>query len=237
MRFGLYYDENNELARKTAMKLKKHELYSEEEPEYMIALGGDGTFIACMRKAEVPVLPVNCGKLGAIAEIGCGDVETAIKMIENGNFNIVDYPTVSTLGKRAVNEVLIAPRLTGLFIRYELHLSQVFLWEDGGDGLLISTPLGSTGYNFSAKGPVLLARAFVLCPLNSMFKRPKLVSERCDFTIVIKGCRCPCEVIFDGQERCPAPERIEVREGEPVRVIRFGKDEERISRFLRKVSR
>lgn len=162
----------------------------------LISLGGDGTFLNTVRllgKRQIPVLGVNLGALGFMAEVSPDEIENFISDIENGNFKIIDLCVIqakSENGKilNAINEIVIDKSNSIRVIELEIMYKNEYVVNFLGDGVLISSPTGSTGYSLSAGGPIISPYSKVLlitpiCPHTLNF-RPIVVPD--DGNIIIK---------------------------------------------------
>jgi NAD+ kinase len=164
--------------------------------DILISLGGDGTFLNTARllgKMQIPILGVNLGALGFMAEVSPDEIENFISDIEEGNFKIIDLCVIqakSENGKslNAINEIVIDKSNSIRVIELEIIYKNEFVVNFLGDGVLISSPTGSTGYSLSAGGPIISPYSKVLlitpiCPHTLNF-RPIVVPD--DGNIIIK---------------------------------------------------
>jgi NAD+ kinase len=162
----------------------------------LISLGGDGTFLNTVRllgKKQIPVLGVNLGSLGFMAEVSPDEIENFIDDIENGYYKIIDLCVIQAKavnGKtlNAINEIVIDKSNSIRVIELEIIYKNEYVVNFLGDGVLISSPTGSTGYSLSAGGPIISPYSKVLlitpiCPHTLNF-RPIVVPD--DGKIIIK---------------------------------------------------
>lgn len=161
-----------------------------------IVLGGDGSLIRACRQFgnhQIPILPINLGKLGFLADLTLTDLQQNIELIVQGKFGIAELMMFECLHFKANGEQEHHIGLNELAIRVgsKPHMFDVQLKIDeeevttySGDGLIISTPVGSTAYNLSAGGPILRQdmRAFVVTPIcpHTLTIRP--IVDRADVT-------------------------------------------------------
>ncbi len=143
--------------------------YDQNLPEgtrALICLGGDGTILSAITLTlhrEVPILGINLGQLGFMAEVVCDQLEEAIHMLINENYQIDRRSTIELqsdnglFGEQnfALNEFTIHKRDTSSLIRIKTYLNGELLTTYWTDGLITSTPTGSTGYNLSCGGPIV----------------------------------------------------------------------------------
>ncbi len=150
-------------------ELKDTSTYIDNIPENtraLICLGGDGTILSAVTltlEREIPILGINLGNLGFMAEVVADQLEAAIHMLVNENYYI-DRRTTLTLESDsglfedknfALNEFTIHKRDTSSLIKIRTYLNGELLTTYWTDGLIVSTPTGSTGYNLSCGGPIV----------------------------------------------------------------------------------
>jgi len=134
--------------------------------ELLIVLGGDGTLLSAARLAygyNVPILGVNIGNLGFMTATDIHGLEDSLLKIEEGRYSIEDRMMLETTldcseGKRtfhALNDVVVHKGALGNIIHFELYVDQDFANSYRGDGIIITTPTGSTAYNLSAGGSIM----------------------------------------------------------------------------------
>jgi len=162
----------------------------------LISLGGDGTFLNTVRllgKKQIPVLGVNLGALGFMAEVTPDEINNFISDIEEENFKITDLCVIQANSENnktltAINEVVIDKSNSIRVIELEIIYKNEYVVNFLGDGVLISSPTGSTGYSLSAGGPIISPYSKVMlitpiCPHTLNF-RPIVVPD--DGNIIIK---------------------------------------------------
>jgi len=144
----------------------------------VISLGGDGTLldtVTFVQDKNIPILGINFGRLGFLASIGREDLTTAVDALANRTY-LVDKRTLIHLDASiplfgetpyALNEFAIHKRDTSSMIKIHTYLNGEFLNSYWADGLVVSTPTGSTGYNMSCNGPIVLpdSNSFVITPV------------------------------------------------------------------------
>jgi NAD+ kinase len=161
--------------------------------DLILVLGGDGTMIATARMLgdrEVPVLGVNYGGLGYLAEFRIEELYTALESILAGNFAVEKRLMLGVelvrgaepvTQYRVLNDVVINKSALARIIEIEAHLNHQFVNSFRADGLIVSTPTGSTAYNLSAGGPVIYPsmNAVVLTPICpfTLSNRPIVVPD------------------------------------------------------------
>ena len=148
--------------------------------EGIVALGGDGTMLGAMRlmvERPVPVLGVNHGNLGFLVEVTPNDLPSALQRLTAGNFSIEQYECLQTSVDRAgftvrygFNDVVLAPAGRVGPVSVDLTVNDLRYGYYRGDAVIVSTPIGSTAYNYAAGGPVLSPScgAVVITPVAPM---------------------------------------------------------------------
>ena len=179
-----------------------------------IVLGGDGTMLNAARRLaryKVPLVGVNQGRLGFMTDIARSDMLTCMDDLLDGRFvpetrMLLDAEVIrdgkEVAANMALNDVVIDKGAIGRMIEFELFIDGEFIYNLRADGLIVSTPTGSTAYALSANGPILHPQvsgiALVpLCP-HALTNRPILVSDRAEIELRITHAT-DCRVHFDGQ--------------------------------------
>jgi NAD+ kinase len=197
--------------------------------ELVLGLGGDGTVLRAAelaRNADIPVLGVNLGRIGFLAEAEADAIDTVLEHVVARSYTIEDRLTLD-ITVRVKGEVISrgwalndaslekGPRLGVLGVVLEVDGRPVSTF--GCDGVLVSTPTGSTAYAFSAGGPVLWPdlEALLLVPNNAhaLFARPMVTSPDASIAIEIEADEHDAVVFCDGRREMlvPAGGRLEVR--------------------------
>lgn len=160
--------------------------------DFALSLGGDGTFLttaALVGHLDIPILGINCGHLGYLAEVQIEEVEEVLDLLINNNYTIeqrrmleVTCPYEGKIASPyALNEVGILKSGLSSMITIEVSINGEFLHNYKADGLLIATPTGSTAYNLSVGGPLLdpQVHAIILSPVatHSLNIRPLVVLD------------------------------------------------------------
>lgn len=184
------------------------------DAELAISLGGDGTMLRTVQLAlqrSMPVLGVNLGRMGYLAEVEPDGLEAACERIVGGDFLVqermvveVDVESVSGDSVRllALNEVIVEKTAPGHTIRVAVSIAGRSFLTYVADGLLVSTPTGSTAYNLSARGPVLSPKleALVLTPVapHLVFDRSLVLEPEEEVRMALLDGH-PAAAVVDGQ--------------------------------------
>ncbi len=179
----------------------KHE-HLDETFDFIISLGGDGTILdtaTLVRHKSIPILGINFGRLGFLASLGLDEVASAVESLVSGSY-MVDSRTLIHLDSNiplfgdvpfALNEFAIHKRDTSPMIKIHTYLNGEFLNSYWADGLLVSTPTGSTGYNMSCNGPIVFPESgsFVITPIapHNLNVRPIIVPDNNIISFEIEG--------------------------------------------------
>jgi len=181
--------------------------------DFLISLGGDGTLLSLVRRSykyNKPVAGINAGNLGFLADVKIGEVDDFLEQLVNGECRIDERMMIrGVLSVReidipfyAFNDVVVTRPIVSRMATIESYIEDEIFNIYRGDGLIISTPTGSTAYNLAAGGPVMypLTKAFIMTPIcpHSLTQRPLVMPA--DFTIKIKTPKERLIVVVDGQD-------------------------------------
>lgn len=168
----------------------------------LFSVGGDGTFldaITMVRNRDIPLVGINSGRLGFLADIGMGDLPKAIDEILEGRFGIRELNLLALSASTncfgeinfALNELAIHKRDSSSMITVHTFLDGEFLNSYWSDGLIVSTPTGSTAYSLSVGGPILLPSAndFIITPIapHNLTVRPLVVPNTAEISLKVEG--------------------------------------------------
>jgi NAD+ kinase len=183
--------------------------------DLIIVLGGDGTLLAAARHAHsknVPLLAVNLGNLGFLTAVTTAELYPALEQILKGQHQIdcrkmltieVDKAGGETLIYHALNDAVLNKGAISRILDFETYVDGRFLNLFRADGLIISTPTGSTAYCLAAGGPIVYAdvEAFVITPIcsHTLTNRPLVVSDRSKIEVVLKTEAESVFLTVDGQ--------------------------------------
>ncbi|MCW2657719.1 MAG: kinase [Jatrophihabitans sp.] len=209
--------------------------------ELVLALGGDGTFLRTAeltRPAGVPMLGVNLGHVGFLAEAEPEDLGDTVAALAAGKYTVEERVTVDAdvlldgaVSSRAwaLNEVSLERTNRERMLEIAVAVDERPLLRFGCDGLLCATPTGSTAYAFSAGGPIMWPNvdALLIVPnaAHALFSRPIVVSPSSTIDIDLVSSGHEAVLSCDGRRSngIPAGARVHVRRGElPVKVVRLG---------------
>ena len=183
------------------------------EAEILVALGGDGTILAAARmvgRRQIPILGVNLGKLGFLAEFAPEEMERAIQDILDRRYLIeerlvLEATTPALPGKTfyAVNDVVVDKSRNPRIIDLETHINGVFAVTYRGDGLIVSSPTGSTAYALSNGGPIVTPTSGVIgiTPISphTLSGRPLIVPDSSEIRVDVRSAADEILISADGQ--------------------------------------
>ena len=169
-----------------------------KEYDYVVSIGGDGTILRSVDeigKLSIPIIGLNKGRLGFLANSPVEVFDSLINKIQASKFKISERSIIQVEFegniKNALNEISISRKNTTSLITIDTKLDNQYLNTYWADGLIISTPTGSTGYSLSCGGPIIMpdSKNFVLTPIapHNLNARPLVISDKKKIEISING--------------------------------------------------
>ena len=214
-----------------------HEPLDALRPDVLIAIGGDGTFLYAMRRCDAPLLPINAGTVGVLAEVEAqrpAELDGALDRLLHGRYFLEERMKVGgqvggSLLPDAVNDIVLHSARVGKMGLFEIAIDDHVVGRVQADGIIVASPTGSTGYSLSLFGPIVdptvdalvlttiapfrvEARAIVIDPLRTVRLRSVEPNR-------------PAVVIVDGQEEIPLPSAsalLTYRTARRAKLVRFG---------------
>jgi NAD+ kinase len=197
-----------------------------EEFDLAVVLGGDGTMLRALTRflgSGVPVIGVNFGRVGFLSSIARDDLESGVTRAFAGEVEVVELPTLEIdaggASFVAVNDAVVTSATLGRMVELEWSVGGEDLGSVPCDGLICSTPSGSTAYNLSNGGPVLMwgldAMALTFVAPHDLHARPFVVPRGKDVVVWNRTSEVPAAVLVDGHRRAEAPPgaRVAIRLG------------------------
>ena len=190
-----------------------------------ISIGGDGTLLRTARyysDYSIPVFGINIGHLGFLSQVRPSQIEEAIAQIEHSQFKIEERimleAKITDKKLYALNDIVIKGCTFERTARFSVYINEKFVCEYLADGMIISTPTGSTAYNLSAGGPILYptleANTLVpICP-HTITARPLVIPSNEKITVVPSSTQLKLHVNADGQEVIDCYEKIEIQKAD-----------------------
>ena len=184
--------------------------------DLIIVLGGDGTLLSVARlveRPEVPILGVNMGGLGFITEVAVDELESVLTRVLAGDYAIEKRMTLEIQVRakkgapkrfRVLNDGVITKGARSKIISLEAYVGKEYLCTYRADGLIISTPTGSTAYSLAAGGPIIFPSlgVIVLCPIcpHTLTNRPIVVSSKSTIRVTLRSAGDTVVLSPDGQQ-------------------------------------
>lgn len=226
-KIGIIYNsdvcESFNLAQKLKEKINNSEIFDvnnlKKDIDLAIAIGGDGTFLKTSRFCapfEIPILGFNVGRLGYLAQAKPDEIDDVLSKLQNKDFTIENRLMLKANKKTALNDVVIKGLNCARSSTMELYINDKKLCSYVADGLIISTPTGSTAYSLSAGGPVVSpdVKCFLIIPIcpHTLNMRPVVIptSEK----ITIKNNDEKLNVSFDGQDDIIVDREIKIEKND-----------------------
>ena len=196
-----------------------------QKSDFLVSLGGDGTLLSLVRRSykwHKPVLGINAGNLGFLADIVIAEIDNFLDKLIEGEYRVDERMMMEGYIQRgdtevsfcAFNDVVITRPTISKMVNIEAYIDNDLFNIYRGDGLILSTPTGSTAYNLAAGGPVVypLTDAFIMTPIcaHSLTQRPLLMPA--DFEIGISSPNDKVVAMIDGQDA------YEMQPGDILRV-------------------
>jgi NAD+ kinase len=183
--------------------------------EMLIVLGGDGTLLAAARlmgERNVPILPVNLGGLGFLTSVTLDDLYPVLEQAVNGQARYSERVLLESQvirggsvfhRARALNDAVLNKAALARIVDLQLRINGEFVCNYKADGLILSTPTGSTAYSLAAGGPIVypLVSAFVITPIcpHTLTNRPLVVPDTAQIEVAFEAAAEPIYLTLDGQ--------------------------------------
>lgn len=199
-----------------------------KDADMFIVLGGDGTLLSvarAMRSRQIPILGVNLGSLGFLTDVALKDLYETLETVVGGDVAIVTRTLLKAelerkgetiLTERVLNDAVITKGAIARIIEVGVDVEDQFVAVVRADGLIVSTPTGSTAYSLAAGGPIVHPNldAMILTPISphTLTHRPVVLPDRTTVQLTLRGDPGEVYATFDGQVSEP------MRPGDIVRV-------------------
>ena len=197
---------NKELARSLNLS-KKYPVFTsfvnkKNIPDFFVSIGGDGSILESITRianAEIPIIGINTGRLGFLSIIKKEDYKESLENIINGNYKIESRALLNLKTRTnlygnlnfALNEITINRKDSTSMITIKTYLNNEYLNTYWADGLIISTPTGSTGYSLSCGGPIVMPKSenFIITPVapHNLNARPFVIPDDYEITLKVEG--------------------------------------------------
>lgn len=186
----------------------------EFDADLVISIGGDGTFLrtaSIIGKKNIPILGINAGRLGFLADVGEKDLEATFTDVFSGNYRIEHRSQLQLSTEHrdylgfnyALNEIAILKQDTASMITVHAYINDEYLTSYEADGLIVATPTGSTAYSLSVGGPVMTPTAanIVIAAVapHSLSNRPLVVTDDCVLSLEVESRNKNFLISLDGR--------------------------------------
>jgi NAD+ kinase len=198
----------------------------EQDPKFVLVLGGDGTLLSAARAvaaAKIPILGVNLGSLGFLTEVPLSELYETLEAVDNDRCAVEKRSMVhcrlvrhdeTVVEFHALNDAVINKSAISRLVSFDLYLDNVFVSNYKADGVIVSTPTGSTAYSLAAGGPILMPSvdALVISPVcpHSLTHRPLVVRDTVEITIEVQSAGEEAFLSIDGQVGVPLEDNDKV---------------------------
>ena len=200
------------------------------EADMVLSMGGDGTFLKAasyVEKKNIPILGINTGRLGFLADISPEEMEETFEDIYRKNYKVEDRSVLQVFSESqflkgypcGLNEIAILKRDSSSMITIHTSINGAYLTTYQADGLVIATPTGSTAYSLSIGGPIIVphSKTIAITPVapHSLNVRPIVVNDDCEITLDVESRSHNFLVAIDGRsETCREGTRLTIRKAD-----------------------
>lgn len=208
------------------------------EADFAVSMGGDGTLLKTAARVgykNIPIIGVNIGRLGFLADVNPTEIEHAIEKLYNDEYVVTEHAVLAIESDGApikecpyaINDIAILKRDTASMIAIRTNINGEYVHTYQADGLIITTPLGSTAYSLSNGGPIITPDSHVLCltPVapHSLSVRPLVIRDNSVITLKVESRSHNFLVAVDGRsESLPEGTLLTIRKTEyTAKVVRL----------------
>ena len=220
-----------------------------KQADCVIVLGGDKGVRNYSHRtfdSTLPILGISEGEAsGFLAQIDLKEFSSYVSVLKKQKYSIEEVPRLGVKidGKNVypvLNDVAVFSSKSAMLMEHTLRVNGEEVWHDNSDGIIVSTPIGSSAYSMSAGGPVLFqdSAVFEIISVNSLdvTRRPIIVSNSSSIEIDDISARLHCEVVLDGLDRYKVDNTVECTQFfPPAKIIRLKKNSTAISALAKKV--
>ena len=207
------------------------------EADMVLSMGGDGTFLKAasyVGNKNIPILGINTGRLGFLADVSPEEMEDTFKDIYNHNYKVEDRSVLQVISNGqplkgypcGLNEIAVLKRDSSSMITIHTSINGAYLTTYQADGLVIATPTGSTAYSLSIGGPVIVPHsntiAFTPVAPHSLNVRPIVINDDWEITLDVESRSHNFLVAIDGRsETCREGTRLSIRKADyNIKVVK-----------------
>ena len=207
------------------------------EADMVLSMGGDGTFLRAasyVGNKNIPILGINTGRLGFLADVSPEEMEDTFKDIYNHNYKVEDRSVLQVISNGqplkgypcGLNEIAVLKRDSSSMITIHTSINGAYLTTYQADGLVIATPTGSTAYSLSIGGPVIVphSNTIAITPVapHSLNVRPIVINDDWEITLDVESRSHNFLVAIDGRsETCREGTRLNIRKADyNIKVVK-----------------
>ena len=207
------------------------------EADMVLSMGGDGTFLKAashVGNKNIPILGINTGRLGFLADVSPEEMEDTFKDIYNHNYKVEDRSVLQVISNGqslkgypcGLNEIAVLKRDSSSMITIHTSINGAYLTTYQADGLVIATPTGSTAYSLSIGGPVIVphSNTIAITPVapHSLNVRPIVINDDWEITLDVESRSHNFLVAIDGRsETCREGTRLNIRKADyNIKVVK-----------------
>ena len=207
------------------------------EADMVLSMGGDGTFLKAasyVGNKNIPILGINTGRLGFLADVSPEEMEDTFKDIYNHNYKVEDRSVLQVISNGqplkgypcGLNEIAVLKRDSSSMITIHTSINGAYLTTYQADGLVIATPTGSTAYSLSIGGPVIVphSNTIAITPVapHSLNVRPIVINDDWEITLDVESRSHNFLVAIDGRsETCREGTRLNIRKADyTIKVVK-----------------
>jgi len=233
-----FCDESSKLFERSHQGLKKFKIVPKsslaKKVDFIIVFGGDGTYLSAarlMRDVSLPILGINMGTLGFLTEVRKDEAIDVINQIfKTGRYTISERVLleVSVVRKKktilkslVVNDAVVSKGAIARIIDVKINVDDLWANTIRADGVIVSTPTGSTAYSLAAGGPIVMPslECMIVTPIcpHGLSQRPMLLSDKVTVDLMIDRMPGHVYLTLDGQEG------VDLKDGDLIRISRFKK--------------
>lgn len=190
-----------------------HEELAEYNPDFLITAGGDGTIldaVTFVRDSGIPILGINTGRLGFLANVSKEKIAQAVRALCAGDYSLderyllhLETDLLDLDLNFALNEITVSRKDTTAMVTVHMWINEHYLNSYWADGVIIATPTGSTGYSLSCGGPIIMpgSRSFVITPIapHNLNVRPVVIPNDIEIKLKVEGRERQCLVSLDSR--------------------------------------
>ncbi|MYF39494.1 MAG: ATP-NAD kinase [Rhodothermaceae bacterium] len=200
----------------------------------ILSIGGDGTLLHTafeVGTSGIPILGVNIGRLGFLADVEASKIQNAMRLMEEGRYTIEERMVLDLSGPHtglALNDIVITRKPAGGLAAIDIQVDNTRLNRYWGDGVIIATPTGSTAYSLAVGGPIVMpgSNVVIVSPVapHSLTVRPIVLPAQVVLTIQLAAVSSDCTIALDGRTHTIAGKKTPYtvrRASHPIRLIRL----------------